>query len=85
MPEPLAVTEPIVSISFLYMRAPKLGDYYEVAQSIRTELNGEQILYRPSMYAESVAAILDGREVLRLPKKYGQPMRGSRCPPVAVL
>lgn len=73
VPEPLTVSDPVVSISFLFMRAPKLGDYYEVAQSIRTELNGEQILYRPSMYAESVAAILDGREILGLPKKYGQP------------
>jgi acetoacetate decarboxylase len=74
VPEPLTVTDPIVSISFLFMRAPKLGDYYEVAQSIRSELGGEQILFRPSMYAESVAAILDGREILGLPKKYGRPM-----------
>lgn len=74
VPEPLTVSDPVVSVAFLFMRAPKLGDYYEAAQSIRTVLNGEQILFRPSMYAESVAAILDGREILGLPKKFGQPM-----------
>ncbi|GAA1240381.1 acetoacetate decarboxylase [Pseudonocardia aurantiaca] len=74
VPEPLVVSDPIVSIAFLYMRAPKLGNYYEVAQSIKTELNGETISFRPAMFAGSVAAILDGREIWGLPKKFGQPM-----------
>ena len=74
VPEPLTVTEPIVSIAFLFMRAPKLGDYYEVAQSISTELNGEPILFRPAMYAGSVTAVLQGRECWGLPKKFGTPM-----------
>jgi acetoacetate decarboxylase len=74
VPEPLTVTEPIVSIAFLFMRAPKLGDYYEVAQSISTELNGEPLLFRPAMYAGSVAAVLQGREWWGLPKKFGAPM-----------
>ena len=56
------------------MRAPNLGDYYEVAQSIGTELNGEPLLFRPAMYAGSVAAVLQGRECWGLPKKFGAPM-----------
>ena len=76
VPEPLAVTDPTVSIAFLFMRAPKLGDYYEVAQSISTELNGEPLLFRPAMYAGSVAAVLQGREWWGLPKKFGAPMVG---------
>jgi acetoacetate decarboxylase len=63
------VADPIVSIAFLPMRAPKLGDYYEVAQSIRSDLNGEPILFRPAMYG-SVAAVLQGRECWGLPKKF---------------
>lgn len=74
VPEPLTVSDPIVSIAFLYMRAPKLGDYYEVAQSIRAELNGEPMHFRPAMYAGSVAAVLQGREWWGLPKKFGAPM-----------
>ena len=68
------VSEPIVSVAFLFMRAPNLGDYYEVAQSIGTELNGEPLLFRPAMYAGSVAAVLHGRECWCLPKKFGAPM-----------
>jgi acetoacetate decarboxylase len=68
------VADPIVSIAFLSMRAPKLGDYYEVAQSIRSDLNGEPILFRPAMYAGSVAAVLQGRECWGLPKKFAAPM-----------
>jgi acetoacetate decarboxylase len=74
VPEPLTVTDPLVSIAFLFMRAPKLGDYYEVAQSISTELNREPLLFRPAMYAGSVAAVLQGREWWGLPKKFGAPM-----------
>ena len=39
------VYEPIVSVAFLFMRAPNVGDYYEVAQSIGTEPNGEPLLF----------------------------------------
>ena len=74
VPEPLTVSDPIVSVAFLFMRAPKLGDYYEVAQSISSELHGEPILFRPAMYAGSVAAVLQGRECWGLPKKFAAPM-----------
>ena len=74
VPEPLTVSDPTVSIAFLFMRAPKLGDDYEVAQSISTELDGEPLLFRPAMYAGSVAAVLQGRECCGLPKKFGTPM-----------
>ena len=56
------------------MRAPNLADYYEVAQSIGTELKGEPLLFRRAMYAGSVAAVLQGRECWGLPKKFGAPM-----------
>jgi acetoacetate decarboxylase len=47
---------------------------HEVAQSIGTELHGEPILFRPTMYAGSVAAVLQGRECRGLPKNFGAPM-----------
>jgi len=74
VPEPLTVSDPVVSITFLYMRAPKLGNYYEVAQSISADLDGEPVSFRPAMFAGSVAAILQGREVWGLPKKFAEPM-----------
>jgi acetoacetate decarboxylase len=74
VPEPLVIEEPIVSLSFLFMVAPGLGDYYEVSQSVPVSLNGETLSFRPSMYASNVAAILDGREIWGLPKKFGSPM-----------
>jgi acetoacetate decarboxylase len=76
VPAPLTVSEPLVTITFLFMRAPKLGDYYEVAQSVTCELAGESILFRPAMYAGSVAAVLQGRECWGLPKKHGAPTLG---------
>ena len=74
VPEPLVLEEPIVSLTFLFMVAPGLGDYYEVSQGLSVSLNGESLSFRPSMYASSVAAILDGREIWGLPKKFGSPM-----------
>jgi acetoacetate decarboxylase len=66
--------DPIVSLTFLFMVAPGLGDYYEVSQGISVSLNGESVSFRPSMYASNVAAVLDGREIWGLPKKFGSPM-----------
>jgi acetoacetate decarboxylase len=74
VPEPLVIEEPTVSLAFLFMVAPGLGDYYEVSQSVPVSLNGECLSFRPSMYASNVAAILDGREVWGLPKKFASPM-----------
>jgi acetoacetate decarboxylase len=74
VPEPLVLEDPIVSLTFLFMVAPGLGDYYEMSQSIPVSLNGEGLSFRPSMYASNVAAILDGREIWGLPKKFGSPM-----------
>ena len=61
-------------MAFLFMRAPKLGAYYQVAQRIGTELNGEPLPFRPAMYAGGVAAVLQCRECWGLPKKFGAPM-----------
>ena len=74
VPEPLVLEDPVVSLTFLFMVAPGLGDYYEISQSVPVSLNGEGLSFRPSMYASSVAAILDGREIWGLPKKFGSPM-----------
>jgi acetoacetate decarboxylase len=68
------IEEPIVSLAFLFMVAPGLGDYYEISQSVPVSLNGETLSFRPSMYAGNVTAILDGREIWGLPKKFGLPM-----------
>jgi acetoacetate decarboxylase len=74
VPEPLELKDPVVSLNFLFMVAPGLGDYYEVSQSISAYLDGELVSFRPSMYAGNVNAILDGREIWGLPKKFGSPM-----------
>lgn len=77
VPEPLVVKDPIVSLSFLWMVAPGIGDYYEFAQSIACYLGDEAVSFRPLMVAENVTAIMLGREVWGLPKKYGHPRVGQ--------
>jgi acetoacetate decarboxylase len=73
VPEPLVIRDPLVSLAFLYMVAPGIGDYYEFSQSISCFLGDEAVAFRPLMVAENVTAILAGREILGLPKKYGHP------------
>ena len=73
VPEPLVIKDPLVSLAFLYMVAPGIGDYYEFSQSISCFLGDEAVAFRPLMVAENVTAILAGREILGLPKKYGRP------------
>lgn len=73
VPEPLEVEDPIVTLTFLYMVLPGLGNYYEVSQSIAAKFRGEAISFRPTMFAESIPAIMIGREIWGLPKKWGQP------------
>jgi acetoacetate decarboxylase len=73
VPEPLVVEDPVVNLTFLFMVAPGLGDYYEVSQGISVSLNGKPLSFRPAMYASNVAAILNGREIWGLPKKFGSP------------
>ncbi|MDZ3992742.1 putative acetoacetate decarboxylase [Pseudomonas sp. Teo4] len=77
VPEPLVVKDPIVSLSFLWMVAPGIGDYYEFAQSISCFLGDEAVSYRPLMVAENMTAIMLGREVWGLPKKFGHPHIGA--------
>lgn len=77
VPEPLMVKDPLVSLSFLWMVAPGIGDYYEFAQSIACFLGDEAVSFRPLMVAENVTAIMLGREVWGLPKKYGHPRVGQ--------
>ncbi|WP_085727217.1 acetoacetate decarboxylase [Pseudomonas sp. R37(2017)] len=77
VPEPLVVKDPIVSLSFLWMVAPGIGDYYEFAQGISCYLGDEAVSFRPLMVAENVTAIMLGREVWGLPKKFGHPRVGQ--------
>ncbi|MBZ3666791.1 acetoacetate decarboxylase [Pseudomonas monteilii] len=77
VPEPLMVKDPLVSLSFLWMVAPGIGDYYEFAQSIACFLGDEAVSFRPLMVAENVTAIMLGREVWGFPKKYGHPRVGQ--------
>jgi acetoacetate decarboxylase len=77
VPEPLVIRDPLVSLAFLYMVAPGIGDYFEFAQSISCFLGDEEVSFRPLMVAENVTAIIMGREVLGLPKKYGHPRVGQ--------
>lgn len=77
VPEPLVVKDPIVSLSFLWMVAPGIGDYYEFAQGISCFLGDEAVSFRPLMVAENVTAIMLGREVWGLPKKFGHPRVGQ--------
>ena len=77
VPQPLVVKDPIVSLSFLSMVAPGIGDYYEFAQSISCFLGDEAVSFRPLMVAENVTAIMLGREVWGLPKKFGHPRVGQ--------
>jgi acetoacetate decarboxylase len=76
VPEPLVIRDPLVSLTFLYMVAPAIGDYYEFSQSISCFLGDEEVSFRPLMVAENVTAILIGREVWGLPKKFGHPRVG---------
>jgi hypothetical protein len=73
VPEPLVIKDPLVSLAFLYMVAPGIGDYYEFSQIISCFLGDEAVAFRPLMVAENVTAIWAGREILGLPKKYGRP------------
>ncbi|NVZ88182.1 MULTISPECIES: acetoacetate decarboxylase [Pseudomonas] len=77
VPEPLVVKDAIVSLSFLSMVAPGIGDYYEFAQGISCFLGEEAVSFRPLMVAENVTAIMLGREVWGLPKKFGHPRVGQ--------
>ncbi|MFE6748231.1 acetoacetate decarboxylase [Kitasatospora purpeofusca] len=74
VPEPLAVTEPLVR--FEVMRMPNvsgLGDYTEAGQLIPVEYDGEEGEFNLAMYVDSVPAISSGRELSAYPKKFGAP------------
>lgn len=55
------------------MIIPGLGAYLEVAQSLSARYKGTRVLFRPTMYADNVPAIIWGRETIGLPKRFGQP------------
>lgn len=76
VPAPLEVDDPIVTLTFLYMTIPGIGEYYEMSQSILATYQGERVSFRPLMFAESVPAIMIGREVWGLPKKFGKTTLG---------
>lgn len=73
VPEPLRVESDEVTLAFLWMDAPGLGQYSEIAQSVAASFEGEALQFRPQMYADNIHAILGGREVTGLPKSYANP------------
>ncbi|MEU6479440.1 acetoacetate decarboxylase [Streptomyces sp. NPDC047017] len=74
VPEPLAITDPVVR--FEIMRMPDvtgLGDYTEAGQLVSVEHEGEAGEFHLAMYVDSVPAISSGREYSAYPKKGGSP------------
>lgn len=74
VPEPLQVTEPIVSFEFIRMPdSSGFGDYCESGQVIPVTLDGKAGGYVHSMYLNDEAPIAGGREIWGFPKKLGNP------------
>jgi acetoacetate decarboxylase len=74
VPEPLAVTDPLVR--FEVMKMPDvtgLGCFTESGQVLRVEMDGEPADYLHSMYVDSLGSIASGREISAFPKKLGAP------------
>jgi acetoacetate decarboxylase len=75
VPEPLAVTEPLVR--FEVMRMPDvtgLGDYTEAGQAVQVEFEGETGEYLHTMHVDNHPAIASGREMSAYPKVLGRPV-----------
>ncbi|MGW1200016.1 acetoacetate decarboxylase [Streptomyces sp. NPDC002536] len=75
VPEPLAVTDPLVRFEVIRMPdVTGLGDYTEAGQLISVEHDGEHGEFNLAMYVDSVPAITSGRELSAYPKKFGSPV-----------
>lgn len=74
VPEPLAVTEPIVRYEFIRMPdSTGFGDYTESGQVIPVSFAGQAGGYVHSMFLDDYPPIAGGRELWGFPKKSGAP------------
>lgn len=74
VPEPLEVTDPIVSFEFIRMPdSSGFGDYSESGQVIPVTYNGKPGVYIHSMFLDDEAPIAAGREIWGFPKKLAKP------------
>lgn len=74
VPEPLEVTDPVVSFEFIRMPdSSGFGDYSESGQVIPVTYNGKPGVYVHSMFLDDEAPIAAGREIWGFPKKLAKP------------
>jgi acetoacetate decarboxylase len=74
VPEPLEVTEPLVSYEFIRMPdSTGFGDYTESGQVIPVMYEGKPGSYTHSMYLDDHPPIAGGRELWGFPKKLASP------------
>ena len=74
VPEPLEITEPVVSYEFIRMPdSTGFGDYTESGQVIPVRFEGETGSFTPQMFLNDHPPIAGGREIWGFPKKLAQP------------
>jgi acetoacetate decarboxylase len=74
VPEPLAITEPLVHYEFIRMPdSTGFGDYTESGQVIPVSFNGQPGSYTLAMYLDDHPPIAGGRELWGFPKKLAKP------------
>jgi acetoacetate decarboxylase len=74
VPEPLALTEPVVNYEFIRMPdSTGFGDYTESGQVIPTSYQGQSGGFVHQMFLDDHPPIAGGRELWGFPKKLAQP------------
>src|SRR3989442_15491902 len=74
VPEPLALTEPVVNYEFIRMPdSTGFGDYTESGQVIPVTFRGRKGGYSHCMFLNDDPPIAGGRELWGFPKKLAQP------------
>jgi acetoacetate decarboxylase len=74
VPEPLEITEPLVSYEFIRMPdSTGFGDYTETGQVIPVMYKGQPGTYTHAMYLDDHPPIAGGRELWGFPKKLASP------------
>jgi acetoacetate decarboxylase len=74
VPEPLEITEPLVSYEFIRMPdSTGFGDYTETGQVIPVMYKGQPGSYTHAMYLDDHPPIAGGRELWGFPKKLASP------------
>ena len=79
VPEPLAVTEPVVKYEFIRMPdSTGIGDYTETGQVIPVSFEGRKGGYTHCMFLNDEPPIAGGRELWGFPKKLASPTCAPR-------